>query len=45
MTAAFWQTVAVLFGSNLKQAYDPSSKDADIEKIVKDVARMYGYPS
>ena len=44
MTAAFWQTVAVLFGSNLKQAYDPSSKDADIEKIVKDVARMYGYP-
>lgn len=44
MTAAFWQTVAVLFGSNLKQPYDPSSKDADMEKIVKDVARMYGYP-
>lgn len=44
MTAAFWQTVAVLFGSNLKQAYDPTSKDADMEKIVKDVARMYGYP-
>jgi hypothetical protein len=44
MTAAFWQTVAVLFGSNLKQAYDPTSKDADIEKIVKDVAKMYGYP-
>lgn len=44
ITAAFWQTVAVLFGSNLKQAYDPYSKDADIEKIVQDVARMYGYP-
>lgn len=44
MTAAFWQTVAVLFGGNLKQAYDPSSKDADLEKIVKDVAKMYGYP-
>ena len=44
MTAAFWQTVAVLFGSNLKQPYDPSSKDSDMEKIVKDVARMYGYP-
>ncbi len=44
MTAAFWQTVALLFGGNLKQAYDPSSKDADLEKIVKDVAKMYGYP-
>lgn len=44
MTAAFWQTVAVLFGGNLKQAYDPARKDADMEKIVKDVARMYGYP-
>lgn len=44
MTAAFWQTVAVLFGGNLKQAYDPSSKDADLEKIVRDVAKMYGYP-
>lgn len=44
MTAAFWQTVAVLFGGNLKQAYDPSTKDADLEKIVKDVAKMYGYP-
>lgn len=44
MTAAFWQTVAVLFGSNLKQAYDPANKDADIEKIVRDVAKMYGYP-
>lgn len=44
VTAAFWQTVAVIFGGNLKQAYDPSSKDADMEKIVRDVARMYGYP-
>lgn len=44
MTAAFWQTVAVLFGGNLKQAYDPYTKDADLEKIVRDVAKMYGYP-
>lgn len=44
INAAFWQTVAVLFGSNLKQGYDPASKDAEIEKIVRDVARMYGYP-
>lgn len=44
MTAAFWQTVAFVFGSNLKQPYDPGTKDAEMEKIVKDVARMYGYP-
>ena len=44
MTAVFWQTVAFVFGSNLKQPYDPSTKDAEMEKIVRDVARMYGYP-
>lgn len=43
LNAAFWQTVAVVFGSNLKQAYDPADKDAEMEKIVKDVAKMYGY--
>ncbi len=45
ITAAFWQTVAVLFGSNLKQSYDVKGKDADMEKIVKDVEKMYGYRS
>jgi hypothetical protein len=44
MSAAFWQTVAVLFGSSLKQGYEPGGKDLDMEKIVRDVARMYGYP-
>jgi hypothetical protein len=43
INAAFWQTVAVLFGSNLKQSYDPANKDAEMEKIVRDVERMYGY--
>ena len=43
ISAAFWQTVAVLFGSNLKQNYDGSGKDLDMEKIVKDVEKMYGY--
>lgn len=43
VAAAFWQTVAVVFGSNLKQNYDPYIKDRDMEGIVKDVARMYGY--
>lgn len=41
-TAGFWQTVAVIFGSNLKQNYDPVEKDKAIEMIVHDVARMYG---
>ena len=41
-TAGFWQTIAVLFGSNLKQNYDPADKDKAIESIVQDVERMYG---
>ncbi len=41
--AAFWQTIAVIFGSNLKQNYDPYGKDLDMEKIVYDVQQMYGY--
>lgn len=45
ISAAFWQTVAVLFGSNLKQSYEPSGKDNEMEKIVKDVEKMYGYRS
>ena len=43
ISAAFWQAVAVVFGSNLKQSYDPQKKDTDMEKIVKDVEKMYGY--
>lgn len=43
MTAAFWQGVAFVFGSNLKQSYDALGKDRDIETIVRDVQRMYGY--
>ena len=42
-TARFWQTVAFLFGSDLKQPYDALGKDAEIETIVKEVQRMYGY--
>lgn len=44
-TAGFWQTVAIIFGSNLKQDYDPLSdeRDKSIELIVKDVERMYGH--
>ncbi len=40
--AGFWQTVAVIFGSNLRQPYDPNGDDHDMESIVEDVERMYG---
>ena len=40
--AALWQTVALVFGSNLRQNYDPYGNDRGMEMIVQDVARMYG---
>jgi len=40
-TARFWQTVAFVFGSNLKQPYDASGDDKQIEVIVNEVERMY----
>ncbi len=42
-TARFYQTVAFFFDTNLKQSYDAETDDATIEKIVKEVQRMYGY--
>ncbi|MEO9052096.1 MAG: DUF4294 domain-containing protein [Ginsengibacter sp.] len=42
-TARFWQTVAFIFGSDLKQPYDAAGNDAEMETIVKEVQRMYGY--
>lgn len=42
-TARFWQTVAFVFGSDLKQPYDAKGKDAEMESIVREVQRMYGY--
>jgi len=44
-TAGFWQTIAVIFGSNLRQNYEPDQKDRDMEQIVREVERMYGYRS
>ena len=43
VTARLYQTVAFFFDSNLKQSYDAETDDAAIEKIVKEVQRMYGY--
>ena len=42
-TARFWQTVAFFFGSDLKQPYDALGRDAEMESIVKEVQKMYGY--
>lgn len=42
-SAGFWQSVAWLFGSSLKQTYDAQNEDAQIEGIVMEVRRMYGY--
>jgi len=44
-TAGFWQTVAVVFGSSLKQGYDRNGADKALETIVRDVAKMYGHSS
>ncbi len=41
--AGFWQSVAFVFGSSLKQNYDPDGQDQLMETIVRDVERMYGY--
>lgn len=43
ITARLYQTVAFFFDSNLKQSYNADSDDATIERIVKEVQRMYGY--
>ena len=43
VTARLYQTVAFFFDSNLKQSYDADTNDATIERIVKEVQRMYGY--
>ena len=45
LTARFYQTVAFFFSSNLKQPYDRTGEDAEMEKIVQEVERMYGYRS
>lgn len=45
VVARFYQTVAFFFGSNLKQPYDVNGDEKEMEKIVKEVERMYGYRS
>jgi len=35
ITAGFWQGVARLFDNNLKEGYDPTGEDKDIEELIK----------
>ena len=44
-SARFWQTVAWICGGSLKQDYEPRGADAEMERIVQEVARMYGHAS
>ena len=37
LTAAFWQGIARIFGTNLKEEYDPYGEDAIIEYILRDI--------
>ena len=37
LSAAFWQGIARIFGSNLKEEYDPYGEDALIESIIQDI--------
>jgi hypothetical protein len=45
LSAAFWQGIARLFGTNLRAEYDPYGEDAAIEAIVKDIETgIISYP-
>jgi hypothetical protein len=37
ISAAFWQGIARIFGTNLKEEYDPYGDDALIEKIIQEI--------
>jgi hypothetical protein len=39
VNAYFWQSLALLFGNNLKAGYDPDGDDREIEEIVQEIER------
>ena len=45
LVARFYQTIAFFFDTSLKQPYNPNGEDAEIEKIVSELQRMYGFRS
>ena len=42
LNAGIWQTGAFVFGSSLKQPYNPKGEDVEIEKLVLEVQKIYG---
>lgn len=44
VNAQFWQTVAFVLGSSLKQSYDPNGEDREVEFYVREVEMLYGGP-
>ena len=42
LTARLYQTVAFFFSSSLKQPYDKNGEDVEVDKIVREVERLYG---
>lgn len=43
VNAYFWQSIALLFGNNLKAAYDPNGEDSEIEEIVQKILQESKY--
>lgn len=41
--ATTYQTVAFFFNTNLKQSYEATGDDAIMERLVKEVQKLYGY--
>ena len=44
VNAYFWQSLALLFGNNLKADYDPDGDDGEIEEIVRQIENGTLYP-
>ncbi|MDA3615278.1 DUF4294 domain-containing protein [Polluticaenibacter yanchengensis] len=44
VNAQFWQTVAFVLGSSLKQSYDANGDDREVEFYVREVEMLYGGP-
>lgn len=39
VNAYFWQSIALLFGNNLKADYEPYGRDAEIEEIIQKIKK------
>ena len=44
VSAVFWQSIALMFGNNLKATYDPLGEDAEIEEIVLKIRKELTRP-